>query len=146
MSISDGFLTSTWKMRSNYVLLMNNYILISIPDLKWLNICFSSCCWLSRLHWFAQRTSLLATDSIVGYYYYTILKLINKQYLFGCSAYHFYGDKVPHRILNTNSRRVQHRIVMLHNYFRTSVRPSASNMLAMVSLRQNINNILDLKI
>lgn len=44
-----------------------------------------------------------------------------------------YGDKVPHRMISTKLKRVQRRIVMLHDYFRTKVLPPASNMLSMVS-------------
>ncbi|CAD7086125.1 unnamed protein product [Hermetia illucens] len=42
-----------------------------------------------------------------------------------------YGDKVPNKLLSPRLRRVQQRIVMLHDYFRTKVIPSASNMLSM---------------
>lgn len=44
-----------------------------------------------------------------------------------------YGDKVPQRMISTKLKRVQRRIVMLHDYFRTKVLPPASNMLSMVS-------------
>lgn len=42
-----------------------------------------------------------------------------------------YGDRLPPRLISTRNRRVQHRIVMLHNFFRTQVRPPAANMLHM---------------
>ncbi|XP_037032258.1 cysteine-rich venom protein pseudecin-like [Bradysia coprophila] len=42
-----------------------------------------------------------------------------------------YGDKVPQRMISTKLKRVQRRIVMLHDYFRTKVLPPASNMLSM---------------
>lgn len=44
-----------------------------------------------------------------------------------------YGDKVPQRMISTKLKRVQRRIVMLHDYYRTKVLPPAANMLSMVS-------------
>lgn len=67
---------------------------------------------------------------------------MNKAYHFASLDFRYYGDKVPQRLLNTNSRRVQHRIVMLHNYLRTNVRPSASNMLEMVSYGSRLSDVI----
>lgn len=44
-----------------------------------------------------------------------------------------FGEKVPNRLISPRMRRVQRRIVMLHDFFRTKVVPPASNMLSMVS-------------
>lgn len=44
-----------------------------------------------------------------------------------------FGDKVPQQSIATRNAKVQRRIVMLHDYFRTKVEPPASNMLSMVS-------------
>lgn len=44
-----------------------------------------------------------------------------------------YGDKVPQKIIATHLRRVQRRIVTLHDLFRRRVMPSPSNMLKMVN-------------
>lgn len=45
-----------------------------------------------------------------------------------------YGDAVPNRMISPRVRRVQRRIVMLHDFFRTKVVPPASNMLSMVCI------------
>lgn len=50
------------------------------------------------------------------------------------TAPQIYGDNVPLRMISTKLKRVQRRIVMLHDYFRTKVLPPASNMLSMVSI------------
>uniref|UniRef100_A0A1B0DQX0 Uncharacterized protein n=1 Tax=Phlebotomus papatasi TaxID=29031 RepID=A0A1B0DQX0_PHLPP len=42
-----------------------------------------------------------------------------------------YGDRVPAKLIAPHLRKVQQRIVMLHDYFRTKVIPPASNMLIM---------------
>lgn len=52
------------------------------------------------------------------------------------SAPRLYGDRVPVKLLRTNSGRVRQKIVDTHNYFRTQVNPPAANMLAMVSRLQ----------
>lgn len=44
-----------------------------------------------------------------------------------------YGERVPNRLISPRIRRVQRRIVMLHDFFRTKVSPPATNMLSMVS-------------
>lgn len=43
-----------------------------------------------------------------------------------------YGEKIPNRLISPRLRRVQSRIVMLHDFFRTKVVPTAANMLSMV--------------
>lgn len=43
-----------------------------------------------------------------------------------------YGDKLQYKFISTRSRKVQKRIVMLHDFFRTKTVPSAANMLSMV--------------
>lgn len=48
-----------------------------------------------------------------------------------------YGEKVPNRLIAPRLRRVQRRIVMLHDFFRTKVVPPAANMLSMVSTRMS---------
>lgn len=48
-----------------------------------------------------------------------------------------YGEKVPNRLISPRVRRVQRRIVMLHDFFRTKVVPPAANMLSMVSARMS---------
>lgn len=45
-----------------------------------------------------------------------------------------YGDKLQFRFISPRNKKVQRRIVMLHDFFRTKVTPPASNMLSMVSL------------
>lgn len=47
-----------------------------------------------------------------------------------------YGERVPNRLISPRLRRVQRRIVMLHDFFRTKVVPPAANMLSMVSQRK----------
>lgn len=42
-----------------------------------------------------------------------------------------FGDKVPINLINTNNKRVQQKIVNVHNYFRSRVKPPAANMLMM---------------
>ncbi|CAG9798066.1 unnamed protein product [Chironomus riparius] len=42
-----------------------------------------------------------------------------------------YGDKLHYRYINPRNKRVQRRIVMLHDFFRTKVVPPAANMLSM---------------
>ncbi|XP_063700143.1 cysteine-rich venom protein-like [Culicoides brevitarsis] len=42
-----------------------------------------------------------------------------------------YGDRIQNRHISPRMRRVQNRIIMLHDYFRTKVRPKAANMLRM---------------
>uniref|UniRef100_A0A182U737 Uncharacterized protein n=1 Tax=Anopheles melas TaxID=34690 RepID=A0A182U737_9DIPT len=52
-----------------------------------------------------------------------------------------YGDKVPTKAISPRLRKVQRRIVMLHDSYRTKVVPPAANMLNMVSnvgLRGNV--------
>lgn len=44
-----------------------------------------------------------------------------------------YGDKLPAKVISPRARKVQRRIVVLHDFFRTKVVPPASNMLSMVS-------------
>lgn len=44
----------------------------------------------------------------------------------------FMGDKIPLKSLIPHGKRVQKKIVLYHNYFRTKVIPRASNMLKMV--------------
>ena len=44
-----------------------------------------------------------------------------------------FGDKLEYKFISTRSRKVQKRIVMLHDFFRTKTIPSAANMLSMVS-------------
>lgn len=44
-----------------------------------------------------------------------------------------FGDQLQFRFISPRNRRVQRRIVMLHDFFRTKVTPPASNMLSMVS-------------
>ncbi|KAJ8939245.1 hypothetical protein NQ318_015203 [Aromia moschata] len=41
------------------------------------------------------------------------------------------GDIIPLRALGTHRRKIQQKIVLYHNFFRSSVQPSASNMLKM---------------
>lgn len=41
------------------------------------------------------------------------------------------GDRIPHSALLPNSRPLQRKIVLYHNYFRTKVIPRAANMLRM---------------
>lgn len=43
-----------------------------------------------------------------------------------------YGDRVPVNLIRTTSSKVRQKIVDIHNYFRTQVKPSAANMLVMV--------------
>lgn len=43
-----------------------------------------------------------------------------------------YGEQLQFRFISPRNRRVQKRIVMLHDFFRTKVNPPASNMLSMV--------------
>ncbi|CAO1364329.1 unnamed protein product [Diamesa hyperborea] len=42
-----------------------------------------------------------------------------------------YGDKLAYRFISPRAKKVQRRIVMLHDFFRTKVQPPASNMLSM---------------
>ncbi|KAF7996968.1 hypothetical protein HCN44_005245 [Aphidius gifuensis] len=42
-----------------------------------------------------------------------------------------YGDKIPTRVLTTSNKKVQRKIVLYHNFFRTRVNPPAANMLTM---------------
>lgn len=42
------------------------------------------------------------------------------------------GDIIPMRALSTHRRKIQDKIVLYHNYFRTQVKPPAANMLRMV--------------
>ncbi|KAK0090486.1 hypothetical protein PV325_013392 [Microctonus aethiopoides] len=42
-----------------------------------------------------------------------------------------YGDKIPTRVLAASNKKVQRKIVLYHNFFRTHVTPTAANMLAM---------------
>lgn len=43
-----------------------------------------------------------------------------------------YGDQLQFRFISPRNRKVQRRLVMLHDFFRTKVNPPASNMLSMV--------------
>lgn len=43
-----------------------------------------------------------------------------------------YGDELKFRFISPRNRKVQRRLVMLHDFFRTKVSPPASNMLSMV--------------
>lgn len=43
-----------------------------------------------------------------------------------------YGENLKFRYISPRNKRVQKRIVMLHDFFRTKVNPPASNMLSMV--------------
>lgn len=45
------------------------------------------------------------------------------------------GDRIPYRALMPHRKRIQKKIVLYHNYFRTKVIPRAANMLRMVRLR-----------
>ncbi|KAK1133586.1 hypothetical protein K0M31_011386 [Melipona bicolor] len=49
------------------------------------------------------------------------------------SAPRLYGERVPVKLLRTSSSKVRQKIVDTHNYLRTQVKPSAANMLVMVS-------------
>ncbi|XP_055546084.1 cysteine-rich venom protein TEL1-like isoform X2 [Wyeomyia smithii] len=42
-----------------------------------------------------------------------------------------YGDRLSMKAISPRTRKVQRRIVVLHNFFRTKVAPPASNMLSM---------------
>ncbi|XP_039433109.1 cysteine-rich venom protein-like isoform X2 [Culex pipiens pallens] len=42
-----------------------------------------------------------------------------------------YGDKLPTKVISPRTRKVQRRIVVLHDFFRTKVVPPAANMLSM---------------
>ncbi|XP_051166851.1 cysteine-rich venom protein DIS1-like [Leptopilina boulardi] len=42
-----------------------------------------------------------------------------------------YGDKIPSRVLMPSNKKVQRKIVLYHNFFRSHVNPPAANMLAM---------------
>ncbi|KAH0564101.1 hypothetical protein KQX54_009268 [Cotesia glomerata] len=42
-----------------------------------------------------------------------------------------YGDKIPTRVLTPSNKKVQRKIVLYHNFFRTHVTPTAANMLVM---------------
>ncbi|XP_011505879.1 PREDICTED: cysteine-rich secretory protein 2-like [Ceratosolen solmsi marchali] len=42
-----------------------------------------------------------------------------------------YGDRIPRRVLTTSDKKVQRKIVLYHNFFRSRVDPPAANMLVM---------------
>ncbi|XP_058804919.1 cysteine-rich secretory protein 2-like [Phymastichus coffea] len=42
-----------------------------------------------------------------------------------------YGDRIPRRVLTTSDKKVQRKIVLYHNFFRSRVEPPAANMLVM---------------
>lgn len=42
-----------------------------------------------------------------------------------------FGDKIPYRSLQPKYKKVQEKIVSVHNYFRSRVKPQAANMLRM---------------
>ncbi|XP_043275296.1 serotriflin-like isoform X2 [Venturia canescens] len=42
-----------------------------------------------------------------------------------------YGDRIPTRVLTPSNKKVQRKIVIYHNFFRTRVTPTAANMLVM---------------
>ncbi|XP_055599158.1 cysteine-rich venom protein-like isoform X1 [Uranotaenia lowii] len=42
-----------------------------------------------------------------------------------------YGDKLSMKVISPRTRKVQRRIIVLHDFFRTKVSPPASNMLSM---------------
>lgn len=43
-----------------------------------------------------------------------------------------FGDKLPRHVLLPDTKHVQKKIVVYHNFFRSHVQPTASDMLAMV--------------
>jgi len=63
--------------------------------------------------------------------YCIILHTIEKEIIFLVPR--LYGEKLHYRYINPRNKRVQRRIVMLHDFFRTKVVPPAANMLSMVS-------------
>ncbi|KAL7304087.1 cysteine-rich secretory protein 2-like [Trichogramma pretiosum] len=42
-----------------------------------------------------------------------------------------YGDRIPRRVLDPSDKKVQRKIVLYHNFFRSRVDPPAANMLVM---------------
>ena len=52
--------------------------------------------------------------------------------VFAFSGPRLYGDKLQYRFISPRNRKVQRRLVMLHDFFRTKVEPPAANMLSMV--------------
>lgn len=67
-----------------------------------------------------------------------IMKVVQKQKSWNVNFYMFtvprlYGDRIPTRVLTPSNKKVQRKIVIYHNFFRTRVTPTAANMLVMVS-------------
>lgn len=70
---------------------------------------------------------LLFPDDLISYSHRSLLWFL--------AVPRLYGDKLQFRFITPRNRRVQRRLVMLHDFFRTKVTPPAANMLSMVWIR-----------
>ena len=69
--------------------------------------------------------------------------LLKCKMAFLISVPRLYGDRIPTRVLTPSNKKVQRKIVLYHNFFRTHVKPSAANMLVMVRVFfSNVSSLL----
>lgn len=103
------------------------------PPVKPWERCFSSLYWRSWPFTRRKRLDLTAVSRVINFsqfdFFMDLLSFSPEPRLF--------GEKVPNRLISPRVRRVQRRIVMLHDFFRTKVVPPASNMLSMVSVKMS---------